>query len=75
MQDSVCRREMRERRESGMTWDRDPWSKDLYFMKNEPVPLRVVSTSVLEDHACFRTQSRVRVHWEILKTQEEHGHV
>lgn len=44
-------------------------------MKNEPVPLRVVSTSVLEDHACFRTQGRVRVHWEILKTQEEHGHM
>lgn len=69
MQDSVCSREMRERRESSMMWDSDPWPKDLYFMKNEPVPLRVVGISVLEDHAWFWTHGRVRVHWK------EHGHV
>lgn len=75
MQDSGCSREMRKRRESGTTWDRHPWPKDLYFMKNEPVPSRVVGASVLKDHACLQTHSRVRVHWESLKTRKEHEHV
>lgn len=58
-----------------MTWDTDPWPKDLYLRKNAAVPSWLVGASVLKDHACFQTHSRVRVHWESLKTQKEHGHV